>query len=121
MTAIPSQSLPAEMRRAYPELEGVAAASPNPVYLVGGGVRDLLLGRGRLPTLDLVVEGDAAALAGRLGAEVLEHERFGTATVRIDGLEVDVAATRTETYPRPGALPEVNLGAAIEDDLARRD
>ncbi len=110
-----------ELGDCYPELGAVRAAATDPVYLVGGAVRDLLLGRGRSANLDLVVEGDAGALAARLGAEVLEHERFGTATVRLDGLEVDVAAARTESYPRPGALPEVSPGAGIEADLARRD
>ena len=51
---------------AYPELAEVAAAAPDPVYLVGGAVRDLLLGRGRAD-IDLVVEGDPAALAAALG------------------------------------------------------
>jgi tRNA nucleotidyltransferase (CCA-adding enzyme) len=116
-----TKNLAEAMHDAYPELEAVAAAAEDPVYLVGGAVRDLLLGAGRSANLDLVVEGDAAALAARLGAEVLEHERFGTATARLDGLEVDVAATRTETYPHPGALPEIAPGASIEVDLARRD
>ncbi len=48
-----------------------------------------------------------SALADRLGPEVLEHERFGTATVRLGELEVDVAAARTEDYVAAGALPEV--------------
>ena len=56
---------------AYPELAEVAAAAPDPVYLVGGAVRDLLLGRGRAD-IDLVVEGDPAALAAALGAEIVE-------------------------------------------------
>src|SRR5215213_5895208 len=122
MTRIPTENLAEEMRRAYPELEAVRGAATGPVYLVGGAVRDLLLGRGRSANLDLVVEGDAGTLAAQLGgAEVLEHERFGTATVKVDGLEVDVAATRTESYARPGALPDVAPGAGIEDDLTRRD
>ena len=66
------------------------AAAAEPVYLVGGAVRDLLLGRGRAD-IDLVVEGDAAALAARLGAEPVEHERFATAKVELDGHEVDIA------------------------------
>ena len=41
---------------AYPELAEVAAVAPDPVYLVGGAVRDLLLGRGR-GDIDLAVEG----------------------------------------------------------------
>ena len=122
MTRIPTENLAEDMRRAYPELEAVRAAAGAPVYLVGGAVRDLLLGRGRSANVDLVVEGDAGALAAQIGgAEVLEHERFATATVRVDGLEVDVAATRTETYARPGALPDVTPGGGIEEDLARRD
>ena len=71
----------------------------EPVYLVGGAVRDLLLGRARAD-VDLVVEGDAAALAARLGGAGAEHERFGTVKVEVDGHEVDIAAARTETYPR---------------------
>jgi tRNA nucleotidyltransferase (CCA-adding enzyme) len=106
---------------AYPELADVAAAAPDPVYLVGGALRDLLLGRGRAD-IDLVVEGDPAALARALGAEPLaEHSRFGTLKVDLDGHEVDVAAARRESYVRPGALPTVELGAPIRTDLARRD
>jgi tRNA nucleotidyltransferase (CCA-adding enzyme) len=106
---------------AYPELAGVAAAAPDPVYLVGGAVRDLLLGRGRAD-IDLVVEGDPARLAAALGAEpVAEHERFGTLKMALDGEEVDIAAARRETYARPGALPSVAVGTPIRTDLARRD
>ena len=100
-----------ELAAAYPELDAVREAATDPVYLVGGAVRDLLLERGRSANLDLVVEGDAGALAGRLGAEVLEHERFATATVRLDGLEVDVAAARTETYAHPGRASRGQPGA----------
>ena len=77
-------------------------------------------GRGRAD-LDLVVEGDAAALAAKLGAETVEHERFGTAKARLDGHQIDIATARTETYAQPGALPDVEPGAAIDADLARRD
>ncbi|MBW3652626.1 MAG: hypothetical protein KY433_03350, partial [Actinobacteria bacterium] len=66
------------MERLLPALEGL-----RPVYLVGGAVRDLMLG-GTSPDLDLAVEGDARALARqlaeRLGGSAVEHERFGTAT-----------------------------------------
>jgi tRNA nucleotidyltransferase (CCA-adding enzyme) len=106
---------------AYPELADVAAATLDPVYLVGGAVRDLLLGRGRAD-IDLVVEGDPAALAAALGAEVIEsHSRFGTLKVMFGEEELDLAAARRERYRRPGALPEVELGAPIRVDLARRD
>ncbi len=109
------------LRTAYPELDTIAAAAgAQPVYLVGGAVRDLLLGRGR-SDVDLVVVGDAAALAAELGAEVVEHERFATAKVRLDGHEVDIATARAESYPEPGALPEVEPANEIATDLARRD
>jgi tRNA nucleotidyltransferase (CCA-adding enzyme) len=99
-------------------LEGLPRA-----YLVGGAVRDQL--RGAEPVdLDLAVEGDAAevaaTVAGRLGGEVLEHGRFGTATVRLAGSDVHFATARRERYPEPGALPEVEP-ATIEEDLGRRD
>lgn len=115
----PTENLAAALGAAYPELAAVRAAATEPVYVVGGAVRDLLLGRGRAD-LDLVVEGDAFALAGRLGAEPVEHERFATAKVRLDGHEVDIASARTETYAAPGALPEV-APASLADDLRRRD
>jgi tRNA nucleotidyltransferase (CCA-adding enzyme) len=116
----PIEDLTAALYGAYPELEAVQAAATEPVYLVGGAVRDLLLDRGRAD-IDLVVEGDAGALAARLGAETVEHERFATAKVRLDGHEVDIAGARSERYPSPGALPVVALTGDVETDLARRD
>jgi tRNA nucleotidyltransferase (CCA-adding enzyme) len=95
-------------------------ASSDPVYLVGGAVRDLLLGRGRAD-IDLVVIGDAATLSSQLGADPVEHERFATAKVRLDGHEVDIASARDESYPHSGALPEVVPADNIESDLRRRD
>lgn len=95
----------------------------DPAFLVGGGVRDLLLGE-RSVDLDLAVEGDAPAVArevaDRVGGEAVVHDRFGTATVRAGELTVDLASTRRETYERPGALPTVEP-AGLEEDLRRRD
>jgi tRNA nucleotidyltransferase (CCA-adding enzyme) len=106
------------MEQLLPALDGLA-----PAYLVGGAVRDLLRGADAVD-LDLAVEGDARAvaraLADRLRGEAREHERFGTATVWADGVSVDLATTRRETYPEPGALPEVEE-AELDEDLARRD
>jgi len=94
------------------------------VWVVGGAVRDLLLGLDP-GDLDLVVEGDALPVArraaARLGGDVVVHDRFGTATIRGAGIAFDLAGARRETYARPGALPEVELGAPLEEDLARRD
>jgi tRNA nucleotidyltransferase (CCA-adding enzyme) len=104
--------------RLLPALEGLA-----PAWLVGGAVRDLMLGAASVD-LDVAIEGDALAVArevaARLGGEAVEHERFGTATVRAEGLVVDLAATRRETYAAPGALPAVEP-APLDEDLARRD
>lgn len=115
------ESLAEALRDVYPELEAIGAAGGDPVYLVGGAVRDLLLGRGRVD-LDLAVVGDPAELAGALGAVTLsEHGRFATAKVELDGHRIDIAGTRTESYPHPGSLPVVSPAAGIEADLGRRD
>ena len=119
--AQPIENLAAALQSAYPELAAIrGVAGEDSVYVVGGAVRDLLLGRGRAD-LDLVVEGNAAALATRLGAEAVEHERFATVKVVLDGHELDLASARSETYPHPGALPLVAPAASIEEDLGRRD
>jgi tRNA nucleotidyltransferase (CCA-adding enzyme) len=115
------------------------ATERDDVELVGGAVRDLLLG-GTPRELDVVVGGQgasfgedaalfAAELSARLnaslsGAEALvttnEHERFGTALVKWDGGQIDIATRRAETYAAPGALPDVRVGTERED-LERRD
>src|SRR3954447_18759616 len=99
-----------DLLRAAPGAEIVlaAVAGEDGVYVVGGAVRDALLGR--VPReLDLVVEGDAIALAARAAARVngvvTKHERFGTATVITGEYAFDVASARRESYVRPGALP----------------
>jgi tRNA nucleotidyltransferase (CCA-adding enzyme) len=123
MTPSESKIAPGELGERVAALPGIerlrAAAQDLPAHLVGGAVRDLLLGRDRAD-IDVAVEGDLAELSRRLGGEVRHHERFATATVRLDGLRVDLAATRTETYSHPGALPEVRP-APLAADLARRD
>lgn len=95
------------------------ALAGSPAWLVGGSVRDLLLGR--IPVdLDLVVETDPAGIARELDPDAVVHERFMTAALTLEGHSVDIARARTERYPNPGALPEVEP-ASIELDLARRD
>ena len=89
------------------------------VHLVGGAVRDLLLEHAPRE-LDLVVEGDVDAAAGRLGGNVTAHDRFGTALVRADGCSFDLVRARAESYAHPGALPEVRPGT-LDEDLQRRD
>lgn len=104
----------------------VLDALPGPAYLVGGTVRDVLVGAPPRFDFDIAVVGDAEAyaraLADRLGGNVTVHGRFGTATVHYDtGAHVDVATARTETYAAPAALPDVAPASSIDDDLRRRD
>ena len=117
-----------------------AAALQTPLYLVGGVVRDLLLGR-TINDFDLVVEGDVTAFAESIlkkyGGKILVHSRFGTAKwilnestfKRLDfpvsrfpdvELSFDLVSARSETYSNPGALPTVKR-STIDDDLRRRD
>ena len=108
--------------QALPGVAAVRAAADGAgldAYLVGGSVRDALLGHQRAD-LDVVTDGDHLALARALGDQIRVHDRFGTATVITPTGPVDVARARAETYPGPGALPEVR-NAGIAEDLARRD
>ncbi len=121
-TSIESR-LPQDLLDLVKDAGRLAVEHGQSLYLVGGTVRDLLLGRPNLD-LDLALEGDAPALARRLarltGASVKSHPRFGTATVRWGNSALDVVTARSETYARPAALPSVKPGT-IEDDLRRRD
>jgi tRNA nucleotidyltransferase (CCA-adding enzyme) len=115
--------LPWRLLELVNEISRQAGKLGQKVYLVGGVVRDLLLGYPNLD-LDLVVEGDAVKLAQQVAetsrAKLLAHHRFGTAKLRYENSTLDLATARKETYPRPGALPVVTPGA-LKDDLIRRD
>ncbi len=109
------------------------AAGRDDVEIVGGAVRDLLLERAPRE-LDVVVAADASTFARDLASSlgippagdpagssgIALHERFGTALVWWRGGRVDIAGRRAESYPAPGALPEVRAGTP-EQDLRRRD
>lgn len=118
------EKLPKEIQDLLCLAGDTASLRRMPVFLVGGFVRDLILGVKNLD-LDIVVEGDgvifAEDLAARLNARLIRHRRFGTATV-IAGhhLKIDVVTARKETYPAPAALPVVEFGT-LKDDLRRRD
>jgi tRNA nucleotidyltransferase (CCA-adding enzyme) len=106
--------------------EAVAAASEpyDGVYLVGGTVRDILLGEPNFD-VDIAVEGDAIGLArsvaDALDGRVRAHSKFGTAVVVYrDDQRIDVVTARTEFYDAPAALPSVEH-ATIREDLFRRD
>ncbi|MGZ4386744.1 MAG: CBS domain-containing protein [Gaiellaceae bacterium] len=106
--------------------EAIAAVggSYEGIYLVGGSVRDMLLGAPSFD-VDIAVEGDAIALARELArllyGRVRAHEKFGTAVVVYgEARRLDVVTTRTELYDAPAALPSVEH-ATIREDLFRRD
>jgi len=128
------QHLTPELRQRLAAITRVARQVDQPVYLVGGFVRDLLLGRENRD-LDVVVEGDgpgfAARLAHELGGRVREHREFLTAVVTLPDASsggapgsspshIDVATARSEFYRAPAALPEVAT-SVLRQDLYRRD
>lgn len=113
-------------------LSGIAAQAATmgmPCYIVGGSVRDLLLGR-PVNDLDVIVEGDAIKLGEELvkkhGGKLTPHHKFHTAIWRlpssfiIQPSSLDLITARSETYSGPGALPTVRP-SSIDDDLRRRD
>ena len=124
------KSLPPERLAVIHAVAEAAAGQHLPVYIVGGFVRDLLLDHPSLD-FDIVVEGDAIALAKALaakhGGKVTSHSRFGTAKWNIEnsafGIQhsaLDLISSRQEFYEHPSALPTVE-GGSIKLDLHRRD
>lgn len=90
------------------------------VFLVGGAVRDLILGRA-VRDLDVVIEGEITKLTDRLTTiDWQYYDRFMTASGILDTGEIDLITARCERYEAPGQLPIVTPGT-IEDDLKRRD
>ena len=108
-------------------LAGILAAEgeseAEAAYLVGGSVRDALLGL-TPGDMDLSIVGDApqfaATFADKGGGVVEAVSQFGTARVGLPAGRFDLAMSRTETYATPGALPTVK-SSGIQEDLSRRD
>ncbi len=117
-------NLPQEIQDLIHLAGSISLSKGMPVYLIGGFVRDLLLGVKNLD-LDMAVEGEGIAFAEelsvKLNAKLIRHRRFGTATVIIKpNLKIDIATARKEIYPEPAKLPVVEFGT-LKDDLKRRD
>ncbi len=99
--------------------------SKGHLYLVGGTVRDAVLGVS-IQDIDLTVEGIsskqlATNLQQTLGGELACHSSFGTCTLRLkNGLVLDIATARDEYYQHPGALPKI-IPSSLYKDINRRD
>jgi tRNA nucleotidyltransferase (CCA-adding enzyme) len=119
------RALPAYLLRLLCTASQTAGEMDYSLYIVGGFVRDLLLGVTDSVDMDLVVDGDAIALACRVaereGGRVHGHARFGTAKwILGPDLALDFVTARTEFYEHATALPSVERGS-IKSDLHRRD
>jgi tRNA nucleotidyltransferase/poly(A) polymerase len=118
------ERLPAREREIMRIASEIARQQGSSVYLVGGPVRDLLLGRNPADldfTLENNTEKFAHELARRTESSIREYPQFLTYKIEVNGLSpIDVTTTRKETYPQPGALPVV-MASDLRDDLQRRD
>ncbi len=113
---------------ALEQIRGAARGSEfeGRVFLVGGALRDRALGLAPRDDIDLVVEGDALALARLLHDRGLSahapvlYPRFGTAKLSVDGCDVELASARAESYTPSSRKPSVRR-ATLGDDVLRRD
>ena len=106
------------------EIGALADEQGVSAYVVGGYVRDLLLGR-RGKDIDVVVLGNGLEFAASVArkwnqSNLVVYERFGTAMIQLDDLKVEFVGARKESYARDSRNPIVNAGT-LADDLARRD
>ena len=118
------EEIPPDIKELLQKIGEMSASQRTRAYLVGGVVRDMILGRG-VKDLDILVEGRAIEFAKKvkeeIGGELTTHQRFGTATLKLpEGLEIDFTSARREFYIRAGVLPTVESGS-LREDLFRRD
>ena len=98
------------------------------LYLVGGLVRDRVMGHGDTShDIDIVLEGDALELAdflyeaGATSIHPVVFPRFGTAMVLVDGSQVELVTARVESYASDSRKPDMVQPGTILDDARRRD
>jgi tRNA nucleotidyltransferase (CCA-adding enzyme) len=115
-----------ELRSVFKEIGQIAKGLGFSVYIVGGPVRDILLGRS-FQDVDVVCVGNAVKLAKvfskRVKGEFIYRRRFPNATVKWDNFaKVDFVSARSEVYPRNKVgLPRVRRTKDLLVDLKRRD
>ncbi len=90
------------------------------VYLVGGCVRDLVLGKDSLDFDFVLTEDPYKFIEGTPFEPIRYYKKFLTLKVKYQDYIFDMARTRKEIYPTPGALPVVSPGT-LEEDAIRRD
>ena len=91
------------------------------LYYIGGVVRDRLLGKESFD-IDITYVGNAIEYCSKFGDIIRVNPDFGTVRVNVNGVEVDFASTRSESYPRKGHLPFVDkIGCSLKEDVLRRD
>ena len=95
------------------------------VYIVGGVVRDIILGK-KIQDIDLMVEGDGILFAKKLAniicvKKIVPYEKFGTALIPNKLFQIEVASSRSESYDSISRSPSVVKDASIKEDLKRRD
>jgi len=101
-------------------------ASGHRLYLVGGIVRDLMVGDDLVePDLDFTTDATPAEtrelVAGWADSVWTQGERFGTIGCSRDGRDLEITTHRAEAYRPDSRKPEVRFGTSVDDDLARRD
>lgn len=122
----------AKVNRERPESwRAIAEATKNSdwnerLWVVGGAVRDRLLGLEASPDIDIVLEGDALALAQFLykkhvsAIRPVVYPRFGAALVRVREGNIEIVGARRESYEQESRKPSVEP-ATLEEDARRRD
>lgn len=115
-----------DLKAIFEKISKIAHSNGFKLYIIGGLVRDMILNEKSLD-IDISVEGDAVEFAKilvkRCNAKIISvHKSFGTVKIEIDEQKIDLASTRSESYPKAGHLPHVDeIGCTLEKDVLRRD
>ncbi len=125
LAAMMEDELPQKIKALLAEVSSLASEEKTRVYLVGGIIRDLLIGYPPEQDLDFVVIGDAVdftfKLQNKLGGSIRHFNQFGTASLDLDhGIRLDLVTARKEFYTSPAALPRIEK-SGLKNDLFRRD